>query len=263
MKGKTGILILALVLVSLSYLLQWQSEGGSATRLPLDDRRVKFSLDYLATYPKDRTVAMDGELQRAWLNEDNRGYTVSLIVTLNGYPWHASVVFSPDGVPAESAVHLFGGLPLYVRRVGIALAVLWLVAGVLGPRIFGRKCPACSTNLWKPAYLEIEETSVYPGGFDDAGDSLPPIVRRDFVCNRCGYRRVTFAIPFSRAGRVWHVPFLVTRASPSQVRTVEKAYEAWWESNPKKTRFHTQDEWRAFYDELKASEHEEEHEKGR
>jgi len=36
----------------------------------------------------------------------------------------------------------------------------------------------------------------------------------------------------------------------------QSVLDKWWETNPKEARFHTQDEWKAFYEELRASEHE-------
>ena len=257
MKGKSGILVLGLLLVLLSYLLQWYGEGGNATQLALDDERVNASLDYLAADDWNRTIATDGEVQRTWVSADSRGHKVSLIVALNGYPWRASVLFSQDGMPLETAVQLSGGLPLYTRRVGVALAAFWLVAGVLGPRIFGRKCPFCPGSFLRPVYLKTEEMLVYPGGFDDNSDSLSPIVRRDFVCQQCGYRRVTYCIPTtSRPGKVFRFPLIVAHATPKQTETYQKMLDQWFVDNPRTTRFHTQDEWRTFYDELKASEHE-------
>jgi rRNA processing protein Krr1/Pno1 len=53
------------------------------------------------------------------------------------------------------------------------------------------------------------------------------------------------------------IPFSFMRGSPKQIEFARRALEDWCENNPKKTRFHNMEEWHAFYNELKASEHEE------
>jgi hypothetical protein len=258
MKGKQPILILGLLLVVASCATQWYSTGGDATPLALDDYRVKASLDYLASQDSNRKFATNGKVESVWMRGSDAGFRVSLIVRFNDYPWNATVRFSGDGMPFESSVVLTGGLPVGLRRMGIALVILWFVAGVLGPRVFGRKCPECRGSFWHPVFLDTEETLVYPGGFDDRSDSLPPIKRLDYVCKRCGYRRVTYFTPVTFSpGKVFKIPFFVPRASPKQAEMYQKMFDQWFVENPKRTRFHTQAEWHAFYDELKASEHEE------
>lgn len=258
--GKRGILILGLLLIVASHAMRWYSAGPWAAALGVNDLRVKAALAAVAAGAVHRRVANEGEVERAWLRGDDRGYTVNLTVTLDDNPWHVTVVFSPEGVPIESAVSLSGAVlaPMYMERLGYCAVSLWLVVVFLVPRVFGRKCPDCLSSFWKPALLDTVETTVYPGGFDDDGYSVDPIARRDFVCPRCGYRRVTYFVPLDRnPGKAFRAPVGHGRPTVKQEQVLQRILDDWWEDNPKRTKFHTYDEWRTFYDELKASEREE------
>lgn len=260
--GKRGILILALLLVLASYAMRWYGAGGPDDVLSLDDERVKASLAAVAEGTLHKRVALEGEPESAWLGRDDRGYMVNLTVILDNSPWHVAAVFSPKGTPIESSVHLSGGvlIPLYVGRLGYCLGALWLVVVFAWPRLFGRKCPDCPGSFWKPAVLDTVETTVYPGGWDDDGHSLDPIARRDFVCENCGYRRITYFVPLDRnPGMVFRTPIKGGNPTAKQEEVLQKILDDWWDANPKQTKFHNQEEWRVFYDELKASEREEKH----
>ena len=143
MKGMRTVLAFGVFLVLVSYGMAWYATGGTGSPLALDDQRVKASLDSLASDIYHRKLATDGNLERAWLSGDVRGYGVNLIIRFNDYPWLATVVFSEDAAPLESSVRVSGGLPRYLNRIGIALVALWLIMGHLLPRIFWPKCPDC------------------------------------------------------------------------------------------------------------------------
>lgn len=255
-------MILAVVLVAVSYPLQWYGTGGTGTSITLDDYRVSAALSSLGEESWNKRLLAQGELKRAWVSDENRGYKVNLTIMLDNNPWRASVAFSPDNMPLENYTGLAGGLlfPVYLKRLGFALAIMWLTFGFLTPRIFGRKCSDCPQSFWNPILLEPQERSIYPGGFDDEGDSLSPIAQRDFVCPRCGYRRIAYFIPGeSRPAKVFRTytsrhPLLVTVAQDEQAQEI---LDKWFSTNAEKTRFHNQEEWRAFYDELKSREREE------
>ena len=262
MRGQRGILILAVVLVLASYPMQWYGTGGTGTSIALDDYRVGAALSSLGEESWNKRLLTQGELNRAWVSSENRGYKVNLTIILDNNPWRASVAFSSDNTPLENSTGLAGGvlLPLYVKRLGFALAFLWLTMGFLVPRVFGRKCPDCLQSFWNPVLLEPQESVVYTGGFDDEGDSLSQIARRDYVCPRCDYRRITYFIPSeNRPGKVFRTlrspNWLITSINQDEI--AQKILDKWFEDNAKKTRFHNPSEWRAFYDELKATEREE------
>jgi hypothetical protein len=257
MKGARTVLIIGLISVLASYVLGWYAAGGPNTRLALDDPRVKACFDYIILFSSQGALAQ-GTVERAWLSSDSRGYRVNLVIELNGYPWLATVTFSDDGFPLDLSVKLSGGFPVFLQRFGLAMLALWLIAGQILPRLFLPKCPDCQGSLWRPAYLETVEGYVYPGGFDDGGDSLPPILRIDHVCPDCGYRRVTYrAAPEYRVGKVFRSVMTSRPISINNEEFAQSVLDKWWETNPKEARFHTQDEWKAFYEELRASEHEE------
>lgn len=259
MKGRRAILLLGVLLILSSYAVEWYSTGGTGTPLTTEDYRVKAARDYLASEAQHQTFAAEGTVESAWLCGDSRGYEVNVIVFFNQHPWRGTVVFSGDGAPLESSVRLSGGTAVYMMRLGTALVVLWLVVGQLLPRLFWAKCPDCPGNFWRPAFLQVSEGFVYPGGFDDRGDPLAPIVRKDDVCPQCDYRRVTYYIPGTRGpGAVFRsAVFARAVVTVNQEEFMQKMHDKWWETNPRKTKFHDQNEWRAYYDELKASEREE------
>lgn len=257
MKGTRPVLIIGLLLVLVSYVLGWYAAGGNNARLAFDDYRVEASLEYLAEDSHQSMLATAGRLQSAWLSADSRGYRVNLRIDYNDFPWLATVVFAEDASPLGYIVKMTGGLPSFLRRLGLAMVALWLVAGHILPRLLLPKCPDCLRSFLRPHYLEPVETYVYPGGFDDDGDSLPPIIRVDHVCPECGFRRVTYRTDAEyRVGKIFRSVMTSRPMSLKHEMFVESVLDKFWETHPKKTRFHNQEEWRAFYDELKASEHE-------
>jgi hypothetical protein len=87
---------------------------------------------------------------------------------------------------------------------------------------------------------------------------MDPVARRDFVCDRCGYRQVTYFVPLDRnPGKMRRTALPPSLPTVGQDDVLQEILDRWWENNPKRARFHNQGEWLAFYDELKASEHEE------
>jgi len=58
----------------------------------------------------------------------------------------------------------------------------------------GTKCPNCSPGLFSPAKFLTTEKEIYHGGFDDAGESLPPIIERTDSCPQCSYKKVRYAV---------------------------------------------------------------------
>lgn len=258
MKGSKGILVLGLLMILASTTLVWYVGGGAGTPLTLDDPKVQAAKTALMDDIYDRDLVRDGTIEKAWLGGGANGYSVHLITRLRGYPWHVIVVFSSDGAPLEHSSRLADGLSHFLQNAGIALIAFWFVAAQLLPRVFWPKCPDCPATLMKPLYLETTESSVYTGGFDDDNVALPPIMRRDQVCPQCGYHRVTYFVPsHTRAGAIMR-PFILIGPLPRhQGEKVMRMLDEWFLNNPKRTRFHNIQEWRAYYDELKASEREE------
>lgn len=258
--GKRAVLAFGLVLLVASYLLRWYWNDGIGTSLSLDDRRIAALLETVSVGRDHPRVALEGTPENAWLSSDSRGYKLNVVAELDGYPWHVQAVFSENDVLVDYSVQLAIGilLPQYLARLGLLLVALWLVVAFLWPRLFGRKCPDCPGDFIRPAVLYPVETTVYPGGWDDEGYSLSPIVRRDYVCDRCGYRQVTYHVPPLRSpGKVFRTPFPDCHTTISQDQVLQRILDDWWATNKERARFHTYDEWLAYYNELKASEHEE------
>lgn len=162
---------------------------------------------------------------------------VGLLFVLLSYAveWQGWPVTNPDGL----------------RNIGMVLIFLWMLLGVVMPLYSWRRCPYCPGGTLSPVYLKVVESTVYPGGMDDSGYPLPPIVRRDYVCPGCGYRRVTYRHLRSSARPVYG-PYASIR-----VPTHPKDLGNWWDTNRERAKFHTYQEWLAYYNELKDTEREE------
>jgi hypothetical protein len=100
---------------------------------------------------------------------------------------------------------------------------------------------------------------MYHGGYDAQGDDLPAIVKREFVCPSCGYRRVTYRVPEWSRPRVplWATRLAPLRLNPAMAEKFETIAEMWEKRHREKARFENYDEWKAYFAALKESEHEE------
>lgn len=256
MKGKWIIFIIGFLFVVTSYAVEWKTTGWPGKSIALDDQRVTATLEVVAAAPRSRITPEIGNVKRAWLSNDDRGYRVNLIIDGYGWPWYASTVFSSTAAPIEHNLVPLGGVPRGFRGIGVTLLSLWLVFGHLVPLICRERCPYCPGAVRRPVYIDIEEISVYPGGTDDDGYPLPPIVRRDYVCPQCGYRRVTYRC-LSPSPTPAYGPF--ASSAPPFGRSIRPLAlsDDWLMTMKKQAAFHTFEEWKAYYNELKALEREE------
>jgi hypothetical protein len=267
MPRKMGVLAFASALLFASLVTRWYGTGGAGQQLDLSGGQVAEALAYLEKDSSGVTLVRSGQLQKAWLAPARGGYKVNVGVYLDENPWLASVSFDDGGVPTEASVRLWSGVlfSTYLRNIAFAFFILWVLAAFVAPHVFGVKCPDCPHSLISPALTQVQEFTVYPGGVDASGYELAPIIRRDYVCPRCGYRKVTYFAEsqhsggFSAAG----IPGLgrpsraVLMLNPKELAWYDKVMEKWFDDHGKKARFRTHEDWRAFYDEMKASEREE------
>ncbi len=264
---KMGVLAFASVLLLASLVARWYGTGGTGQQIDLFGGQVAKALTYLENDSSSVTLVRTGQRQKAWLSPASGGYKVNVGILLDGNPWLASVSFDEGGMPTKGSVRLWGGtlFPDYLRNISCAFFVLWAFAAFVAPHIFGVKCPDCPQSFISPALTEVQEVTVYAGGFDTAGNELSPIIRRDYVCPRCGYRKVTYFAEGQHSGGFWvdRIPGLarpsraVLMLNPKELDWYDRVIEKWFDDHEKKARFRSHQDWRAFYDELKASEREE------
>ncbi len=180
---------------------------------------------------------------------------VNIAIQVGNYSWLAKVTYTKDGQPIFGSMNLWSGklFPIYLRNTASALLGLWLFT-FLAPHLSGLKCPYCSSNFLYPSLCNIEEATVYSGGFDYRGDSLPPIVRQDIVCPRCGYRKITYAVPGSyRPGTMFRWVIGARSSTMGELDMYQHILDQ-WHSRPSHGQCRDYAEWKAFYDALKRSE---------
>lgn len=74
---------------------------------------------------------------------------------------------------------------------------------------------------------------------------------------RVGNRQVTYHVPPLRSpGKVFRTPFPNAYTTISQDKVLQRILDDWRATNKERARFHNYEEWLAYYNELKASEHE-------
>lgn len=269
MPRKLGVLAFATVLLLASITLRWYGTGGTGDRLDLSDPKVAAALQYLEDRPSDAVLADSGTPLQAWLSgagSGGSGYTVNVAVRLYGNPWLVSVQFDSAGSVQDANVRMWGGtlFPDYLRNISIIFFILWPLVAFIMPNLFGVKCPDCPQSFFNPPVTRVEETTVYGGGFDKDGYDLSEIVRRDYVCPRCGYRKITFYIPGRHSGGLWAAPLkrwigIGPLLNPKEYAWYDGLLNKYFTEHEggRGLRFPTYDDWKTFYDELKASEREE------
>lgn len=264
MRLRSHLLIAALLFFVGSFVVQYYGAGGGAQQLDTGDPRVVSSLEYLSKDSVTRTIASSassGELIKAWRSPLASGYKVNIATRFSKENWLATVIFDEDGRPLSGTVNLWSGaiFPLYLRMMAAALVCAWTF-GLIAAHLWRVTCPHCFPSFWSPPVCDIEESCVFPGGFDESGYSLLPIVRRDYVCQHCGYRKTMFFSPGEYRGGVIFPGLARASAgllNPKEDEWYTRVVEKWFTSRTSQIRFRTHHEWKAFYDELKASEREE------
>lgn len=267
MPRKIGVLVFAIVVFAASFLVEWAGTGGLDEPLDLSDSRVIAASQHLEQTIDSTSEAGGRSLLSAWLTEDADGYRVNLgYKTQTGY-WLTTVQFDKSGAFVSKQAKMWTGMlaPIFLRRLSYIFAALWPVVAFIWPHFFAVKCPDCPSSFFSPALTEVQESYVYSGGFDKDGHDLSPIVRRDYVCPKCGYRRITYRVDPRHSGWSGKTrPIRLSMASglylnPKELDWYEKVVGQYLAAHEggKALRFPTYDDWKAFYDEIKATEREE------
>lgn len=237
-------------------------------KLSSDDPRVAAAWEYAARSHIHKRTLDKGELLKAWLRPNETGFDVHMGVrTSSDLRYLFIVTFDSTGSPVSMKADFWRGttFPRFLGVMSASMFTIWFVASFVAPQ-FAVKCPDCPPSLLRPPVTAVNDTTVYSGGYDQEGHVLPPIIRRDFICPRCHYTKVTYYVPgdyrpgyvfrtLGPSGRLSH--FLWTDGPVTEMEWYQKALDRWHEENAKKARFKTADDWRAFWESLKASEHEE------
>ncbi len=87
MRGTRTVLVIGVILVLVSFPIQWYGTGGTGTPLAPDDARVKAALASLGREAPNRTLVSSGSVLKAWVSKNDNGYKVNLIIELYGNPW--------------------------------------------------------------------------------------------------------------------------------------------------------------------------------
>lgn len=268
MPRKMGVLLFAILLLLASFAARWYSTGGVSGRLDVSDARVVAALHYLSTKSASADLARSGTLLRAWVSGEEAGYQVYVALDSNDSPWLTWVSFDGNDVPVSSGFRMWTGMlfPYHLRNLSIVFFILWILAAFVAPHVFGVKCPDCPQNFIAPPLTEVQEFKVYGGGFDKDGFDLQEIVRRDYVCPCCGYRKITYYVPGSHSGgggfRISPLKRWTGIGMVLNVKEIER-YDRVLNKHLSDLesgsghRFRTHEDWKTFYDELKASEREE------
>ncbi|MGE5578936.1 MAG: hypothetical protein ACM3WU_02730 [Bacillota bacterium] len=267
MPRKIGILVFAIVVFAASFAVEWAGTGGLGEPLDLSDSRVTAASQHLKQPISATSEAGGRTLLNAWLTEANGGYKVNLgYKSPTGY-WLTTVQFDEGGSFVKEQTKLWSGkaLPAYLRRLSYIFAALWPIVAFVWPHFFAVKCPDCRSSFFSPILAEVQEATVYGGGFDKDGHDLSPIVRRDYVCPKCGYRKITYHVdPRHSGGSGKTRPIKQSMAAgldlnPKELDWYEKVVGKYLTDHEggKGLRFPTYDDWKAFFDELKATEREE------
>ena len=262
MPRKIGVVVFAAFVLASSYVVGWFGTGGSATPLELTDSRVEAATQFLTP-----NVSSYRTLMKAWTRETPSGFEVSVGYRTGTGLWLTTAEFDSAGVAISDQTKTWTGmlLPGYLRTLSYIFFFLWPITAFVAPHFFAVKCPDCPGNFFNPALTEVEESTVYGGGYDQDGHDLSAIARRDYVCSRCGYRKITFYSDpphsggFGRARPITHSLSAGMNLNPKEMDWYEKVVGKYLSDHKggKDLRFPTYEDWKAFLDELKASEREE------
>lgn len=266
MPRKMGVLAFSILLFLASLGFRWYVDGRWSAHLNETHPRVMAALQYLSSHSASANLIRSGSFMRAWGSETRDGYQVFVAVELGSNPYLAFVRFDSGGSPATGGHRLWteAQMPRFFLYLSIGFFVLWVLAAFVAPHVFGVKCPDCPQSFISPVLTEVKEATVYPRGFARDGSELNEIVRRDYVCPRCGYTKITYYVAAPHSGGFWARPirhwtgigmYLNIKETEWYDRVLNR-YLSSREAGQYLT-FPTWDEWKAFYDELKASEREE------
>jgi hypothetical protein len=123
--------------------------------------------------------------------------------------------------------------------------------------VFGLKCPDCTNRFFLPTLTHAHDRTVYAGGMDDAGFGLAPVVEKAYVCPNCGYRKITYCVPGDWRAWLFDRRTLLPRLSPNLFDAYDRLLDKWERERRAYARFHTYEEWKQYFDGLKATEREE------
>jgi len=256
---KTMSLFLIVILFSLSLYVRWNGTGGGKTQIDFTDPRVKSALEFVAENDGGKYVITQETFLKAWLSPVDEGYQVNIGYSYYGHLWLTKVQFDAMGQPIGCTTHEWTGVTFanFLRILSVVLMGLWFAWIFVLPQ-FGVKCPECTTNPLLPVLMEKQETTIFPGGLDAQGRTLPPIIERSWICPRCGFAKVCYVIPESyRAEMVRSLADVSPSSifmSPKEFDKIERLFEKWQEGRKKTVYFESIAEWKAFYNELKRRE---------
>jgi len=229
--------------------------------LSQDDPRVAAVLENLRLDSTTGWLISRSVVRGVWMVSDGTGYRVEIGLQDKGYWWMLSVTFDKDGRPVARSAESWTSrsLPEFFGRVALTLLILLPLAGKIIPYTFGVKCPDCTSNAFLPTLTRAKDTVVYNGGYDATGDDLAAIVKREYICPACGYRKITYRIPewYRPTGPLTVLRHSVMRVNPAMAETLDNLMDTWEEYVKRKARFKNYEEWRAYFEELKQSEREE------
>lgn len=266
MPRKFGVLVFAAFVLASSFVVEWAGTGGLAERLDLSDTRVIAASAYLRDPVPEGQSASYRTIVSAWVRDTSNGNQVSVgYKTGTGY-WLTTVEFDSQGTFISNRTQMWSGIrmPGYLRLLSYIFFALWPIVAYVAPHLFAVKCPDCPSSFTNPALTKVEESMIYAGGVDVEGHILSPIVRRDYVCPTCGWRKITFySEPRHTEG--WRArPIGIATPvgmdlNPKELDWYEKVLGRYLSEHQggKDLRFPTYEDWRAFFQELKNSEREE------
>ena len=255
------VALLVLVALSAGLVLRPPSfERGDV--LNLDDPRVHAVLEYLRKDSSTDGLITRSKMLGTWLVTAKDGYRVEVGLQDDGeYSWLLRVSFDGRGMPIAGSCDPWTGrsLPMFFGRMALTLAILLPLAGIIIPYTFGLKCPDCTNRAFLPTLTHAKDKIMYNGGFDAEGEDLPAIVKREFICPSCGYRKITYRVPEWSHPRmpIWAIRLAPMRVNPKMAERLEAITDAWEQRLKKNARFKNYDQWKAYFEELKQSEHEE------
>ena len=253
---KTGLLLIILLFL-LSYGLRWNATSRGKDTVEFTDYRVRSALDFAARDSSAKYVVKEGTPVKAWVSGSSDGYTVNAAFSLNDYAWLVMVKFDPAGNPVSCSTESWSAFTVsrYLCTLSFAMAGLWLAVTFIFPH-FAVKCPDCTTNPLLPVVTEQHDTTIFAGGVDDEGFTLPPVVERAWICPRCGYTKVKYVVPeYYRPGLARSLADTgLPRLHPRELDRLERAFDKWTKDRKEMARFHSFEEWKAFFDDLKTRE---------